>query len=137
MELFDPRYDAESGTLSYGAAILSGYQGDGLAFAAERQQDNALPAEFASASLFIDDCVDQTWGCFPRTGPNPNGAVGYVTTGACWSWETFSCDWSNCKNELDPDSRCNQSGFDCSDQGCLACTTSPIAVAENEGGECL
>ncbi|HWK80494.1 MAG TPA: hypothetical protein VNP95_06990 [Thermomicrobiales bacterium] len=137
MELFAPHFDATNGTLSYGANILSGYQGDGLAFAAERQQDDALPAEFASASLFIDDCADQTWGCYPRTGDNPNGAVGYVTTGACWSWETFSCDWSNCKNELDPDSRCNQSGFDCGDYGCLACTTSPLAVAEGEGGECL
>jgi len=137
MELFAPHYDDSNGTLSYGASILAGYQGDGLTFAADRQQDDALPAEFASASLFIDDCTDQTWGCYPRTGDNPNGAVGYVTTGACWSWYTFSCDWSNCKNELDPDSKCNQSGFDCGDQGCLACTTSPLAVAEGEGGECL
>ncbi|MGC4190278.1 MAG: hypothetical protein QM589_03475 [Thermomicrobiales bacterium] len=137
MELFAPHYDDKNGALTYGASILSGYQGGGLDFATARQKDDVLPAEFASASLFIDDCSDQTWGCYPRTGDNPNGAVGYVTTGACWSWYTLSCDWSNCKDELDPDSRCNQSGFDCGDQGCLACTTSPLAVAEGEGGECL
>ncbi|MCC6792556.1 MAG: hypothetical protein IT336_12775 [Thermomicrobiales bacterium] len=136
LELITPFYDEAAGTVTYGANILSDYQGEGLAFAAA-QQDGDVPEAFGRASLFIDDCADEVWGCYPRTGADPNGAVGYVTIGRCWSWSCVCCAWDNCDSHTDPDSLCNQSGYDCGDQGCIACTTSPIAVATGEGGSCI
>ncbi len=136
VELVDPVYDEASGTLTYGANVLDEYEGDGLTHVAAQQQDASLPEQFDRASLFIDDCADQVWACYPRTGPDPNAPAGYITIGRCWSWDCVCCDWSNCSGS-DPDSMCNQSGFDCGDEGCLACTTSPIAVATGEGGECI
>ena len=56
LELINPTYDPGSGTITYGAAILDEYTGDGLAHVAAQQQDAALPETFGRASLFIDDC---------------------------------------------------------------------------------
>lgn len=136
VELLDPSYDEGSGTLTYGVNVLSDYQGDGLAYVASQQQDDMLPEQFDRASLFIDDCADQVWGCYPRSGADPNGAVGFVTVCRKWAWSCLCCSWTNCTSS-DPDSRCNHSGYDCGPQGCVACTSSPIAVATGEGGQCL
>jgi hypothetical protein len=139
VELLNPTWKTETGTLTYEANVLSQYQGEGLKHIAQQQKDDTIAPQFGHASLFIDDCADQVWGGYPRSGGNPNGAVGFITIGACWStFGCFCCDWSNCSGNSDPDSLCNQNfRGDCGDQGCLACTTSPITVATGGGGTCL
>ena len=93
LELLDPAYDAGAGTVRYGAEILAGYAGEGLAHVAEQQLDEALPEAFGRASLFIDGCEDRDsctrCGLPPRcysVGSIPGGPYGY-----CWSWDPIGC----------------------------------------------
>ena len=89
VELLDPSYDAGAGTVTYGVNILSDYEG-GLDFAANRQQDEDLAPSFGSASLFIDDCANQTVTCVNYDGERrlliPNSTVGF-----CWNWSDACC----------------------------------------------
>lgn len=85
LELIEPVYDAETNTLTYGAELLEGYAGEGLEPVTRDQVEARLPAEFAHASLFIDDCPDVDTcmkpiplGWWP-VGPIPGGPYG-----ACW-----------------------------------------------------
>jgi hypothetical protein len=50
LELLTPTYDEAAGTLTYGARILSEYEGDGLDHVAAQQQDDALPATFGRST---------------------------------------------------------------------------------------
>jgi hypothetical protein len=100
LELITPVYDAAASTLTYGAELLEGFAGENLAPVTEAQVAERLPAEFASATLFIDDCPDIT-RCKRNdpvdsffieykvydVGPIPGGPYG-----RCWSWKTFNCD---------------------------------------------
>ena len=88
VELIDPTYDADAGSVTYGVNILSDYEG-GLAFVAGRQGDEDLAPTFGEASLFINDCPDA----------NPLYCLSYCavvgdlgTRGMCWSWSTFRCE---------------------------------------------
>ncbi len=98
VELLNPVYDAEAGSVTYGVNILSDYEG-GLNFVAGRQQDEDLGATFGEASLFIDDCAD-LGGCFVLNdisgidqyiGAIPDG----LSTGMCWHWKSISCQPCN------------------------------------------
>jgi len=52
-ELFDPRYDADAGTLTYRAEVLDDVENQALSPAAD-SIDHSPPARFGSAHLFID-----------------------------------------------------------------------------------
>ena len=88
VELLDPAFDADTGTVTYGANVLTDYDGAGLASLAARQRDEALPATLSNVSLFIDDCPDIA-NCYTpdvgdgttNVGPVPGGPIG-----ACWTW---------------------------------------------------
>jgi hypothetical protein len=54
VELANPRYDADAGTLSYDTALLAGNPGGELAELAGRQLDAELPTSFGPGALFID-----------------------------------------------------------------------------------
>jgi hypothetical protein len=54
LDLIEPGYDPESGTLVYGAEILEGYGGENLMPVLAEQVAERLPAEFGPAALFID-----------------------------------------------------------------------------------
>ncbi len=89
VELIAPGYDASSGTITYGANILSDYEG-GLDFVAGRQQDEDLAPSFGEASLFIDDCPDANpLNCYAACYQDPVGNLG--DRGMCWTWSEFSC----------------------------------------------
>ena len=89
VELIAPGYDASSGTITYGANILSDYEG-GLDFVAGRQQDEDLAPSFGEASLFIDDCPDANpLSCYASCGSDAVGNLG--DRGMCWTWSEFSC----------------------------------------------
>jgi hypothetical protein len=92
LELLDPTYDADTGTLTYGATLLGEYEGEGLAHVATRQQDDALPQTFGRSSLFIDSCSDHTIYCEvnPITVPDGNpGSLGKM--GFCYNWAKAEC----------------------------------------------
>jgi hypothetical protein len=117
VELTDPRYDATSGTLIYGATLLAEYQGEGLQHLATQQQDMELPASFGRASLFIDDCPDitQCWlDDLTSVGPIPGGPYGQ-----CWHWSDFACEPCH-ESQSSLNDLCNQSYSDCT--GFSACT---------------
>jgi hypothetical protein len=88
LELLNPTYDAEGALLLYEANILGEYAGEVLAPVADRQQDQELASEFDHASLFIDDCADQTIGCRDAQC-NQVGDIG--NHGMCWNWDAFEC----------------------------------------------
>ncbi|MDP9358662.1 MAG: hypothetical protein M3R02_25970 [Chloroflexota bacterium] len=98
--------------MTYGANILSEYEGEGLAHIAAQQQDAALPETFGQASLFIDDCPDITtcsicrageWGAITcaAVGPVPGGPYG-----TCYSWSEVAC--LPCRDYGDLGALCNQ-----------------------------
>jgi len=93
LKLVDAAYDAESNTLTYGAELLEGYGGEGLAPVTRDQIEEKLPAEFEHAALFIDDCPDLDTcmkpvplGYWP-VGPIPGGPYG-----ACWQGLLDGCE---------------------------------------------
>jgi len=95
LQLIEPHYDAETGTLVYGAEFMEGYQGGNLEPVLADEATAKLPAEFGPGALFIDDCPDIT-GCYRasgfsdvRVGPIPGGPYG-----RCWSWTKpfMSCE---------------------------------------------
>jgi hypothetical protein len=90
VELIDPGYDADAGTITYGVNILSDYEG-GLDFAARRQQNEDLAPTFGAASLFIDDCPDANpLNCYNACFTDPVGNLG--ERGMCWKWSDFACE---------------------------------------------
>lgn len=88
VELLSPSYDAGAGSVTYGANILSDYEG-GLNFVASRQRDEDLAPSFGEASLFIDDCPDIT-NCY-NDKLQPVGLVPGGPIGLCWVWSEVSC----------------------------------------------
>jgi len=91
VELFGLSYDATAGTVSYGANILSDYEGNGLAHVAGRQQDEDLAPSFGEASLFIDDCADANPPkCYAQCYADAVGNLG--ERGMCWSWSDYYCE---------------------------------------------
>jgi hypothetical protein len=60
LELIDPVYDPERGSIMYGAEVLEGYGGENLSPVLTEQVAERLPAEFGPAALFIDDCPNYT-----------------------------------------------------------------------------
>ena len=101
LQLVEPVYDPDSGTLTYGAEVLEGYEGESLVPVVSEQVAARLPAEFGPAALFIDDCPNYTscmvevWASFggdpvfvglESVGPIPNGPYK-----ACFSKDTITC----------------------------------------------
>jgi hypothetical protein len=88
LELIQPTYAPETGTVVYGAEVLDAYQGGNLEPVTREQLAERLPADFGPAALFIDDCPHYTsclmelWASFggepvyvglEAVGPIPNG----------------------------------------------------------------
>jgi hypothetical protein len=95
LELITPAFDAERGTLTYGAEILAEYAGEGLAPVAGDDHATSLPEQFGHASLFIDDCPDITT-CYAMnadsfTPPTALGPIPGGPCGSCWDLGEFSC----------------------------------------------
>jgi hypothetical protein len=101
VELIEPRYDADAGTVTYGAEVLEGYEGENLVPVVAEQVAERLPAEFSEAALFIDDCpiytscLTEVWASFggepvflglESVGPIPNGPYK-----ACFNKDTITC----------------------------------------------
>lgn len=101
LQLIEPVYDADAGTVTYGAEVLRGYEGENLAPVVADEVAERLPAEFGSAALFIDDCptytscLTEAWASFggepvyiglESVGPIPNGPYK-----ACFSKDTVTC----------------------------------------------
>ena len=64
IELLNPAYDADAGTLTYDARVLADYGKHDLAHLARQQQDYEIGETFGAGSLFIDDgawysCTDR------------------------------------------------------------------------------
>jgi hypothetical protein len=125
LELIQPTYDPDTGTLTYGAEVLEGYEGENLTPVLTDQVAERLPAEFGASALFIDgydpDCPDIT-SCYRSAygggqevnlGPIPGGPYA-----VCYSWSTgdcLPCDYTwRYLDEL-----CNSSYPECSDN-CVA-----------------
>jgi hypothetical protein len=61
IELFNPEYDAASGTLSYRVKILTDADGGLEAFNTRADHAAAIPAQFGHAALFIDNAGDEVF----------------------------------------------------------------------------
>jgi hypothetical protein len=109
LELIEPAYHPDTGTLVYGAEVLEGFGGDNLSPVLAEQVAERLPAEFGPAALFIDDCPNYTsclvevWASFggepvylglEAIGPIPNGPYK-----ACFSKDGAIC--SPCDTTLE------------------------------------
>lgn len=101
LQLIEPVYDADAGTVTYGAEVLRGYEGENLVPVVADEVAERLPAEFGPAALFIDDCptytscLTEAWASFggepvfiglESVGPIPNGPYK-----ACFSKDTVTC----------------------------------------------
>ena len=86
IELLDPVYDADAGTLTYDARVLADYGDPGLAHLAQGQTDYELSETFASGSLFIDACSHRTYGCYLN-----NTEVGTTRVRYCFDDLSLSC----------------------------------------------
>ena len=119
VELVDPGYDPDSGTITYGVNLLSDYEG-GLDFVANRQGDEDLAPSFGAASLFIDDCPDaDPLSCLLDCVPIGN----LGDRGMCWKWSDLECEpcsggWDGTAQECND--QFSQCGGDCVTDG-LGC----------------
>jgi hypothetical protein len=85
VELLNPQYDPDAGTLSYDASVLADYTELGLASAATKQQDYDFPASFEQGGLFIDGlCDSENITCYADNGTGAE--VGTTTVGTCWKF---------------------------------------------------
>lgn len=125
VELLNPRWDMDQGTLTYDVRVLNDYQGDGLGHLVERQVDTELAETFEHASLFIDDCADVTtcYGTWGRTvvGPFPEG-----TLGRCWGWWPFGCNPCDGRSIEAYNEICNQTYPACDGQCTIAPDVEPV-----------
>ena len=95
IELLNPSYDAEAGTLTYDARVLADYGDPGLAHLAQGQTDYALGETFAAGSLFIDDCNNGTYTCWTENGTR----VGSFKAHYCYDWSSLVCDTCHLKRK--------------------------------------
>lgn len=117
LELVEPVYDADAGTITYGANVLSEYGGEGLAHLGGRAADDFLAESFTRASLFIDDCADEVIMC-----NGPGGQVGSLGSfGFCWHFGDTCCqpcqarDWPKLCNQTFPacNGNCTPARYGC------------------------
>jgi hypothetical protein len=108
VELIEPRYDAETGTLVYGAEVLEGYEGENLVPVVAEQVAERLPAEFGPAALFIDDCPKNVYTMCTASAYDPSdGEYTFYPCGPlpggpydlCWNLFAWGCvpckhDWT-------------------------------------------
>lgn len=98
IELLNPGYDADAGTLVYEARVLADYAEPGLGHLARQQTDYELPESFGTGSLFIDDCADSTDACWrfyynaDDTPCDKYALAGYMTIGNCWNSNALRCE---------------------------------------------
>lgn len=113
LELLSPSYDEASGTITYGATILSEYEGEGLDHVAARQQDAELPERFGRSSLFIDDCPDTKRTCVKNGDGSGGGTIiGDIRVGQCYHFP--SC--SPCASSEHLADQCNETYPACDNQ---------------------
>jgi hypothetical protein len=100
VELFDPVYTRTFGDdgeeiLTYNAKVMNAYQGNGLEEWVPQADDDQLPSDFSSVSLFIDDCADIS-GCYTKPGARYQyqGEVPGGPYGRCFDpveWRCYPC----------------------------------------------
>ena len=120
VELLTPSYDADAGSITYGANILTAYEGSGLAHVAGRQRDEDLAPTFGEASLFIDDCPDIT-NCY-NDRLQPVGLVPGGPIGLCWVWSEVSCQPCDGQSIQSLNDLCTQTYPDDCVNGCVVLT---------------
>jgi hypothetical protein len=106
IELLNPVYDADAGTLTYDATVLSDYGDPGLAHLAQQQQDDELPESFGEGSLFIDNAyLSNTIECIEH---NTDIVIGtYVQE---WCQHPVTEMWGPCD---DPAQQCMERFGNC------------------------
>jgi hypothetical protein len=114
LELMNPVYDPQAGTVVYEVNVLDDYTSEGLRHLIDQNAADRFPETFGRASLFIDDCYSLPAWCYPQgstccDGCQPNW-VGHSTVGGCWSWSKFNCVYCH-----DPTAWCNAHYSACND----------------------
>lgn len=94
VELLDPRYDAESGTLTYDVRILADVSQVDMMFEQAPAADDHPGATFGASHLFIDDCPK-----YPATCYHGDTAIDYGCQAFCWSSGFNACE--PCQTILD------------------------------------
>lgn len=135
LELFNATFDEATQTLTYEANILQNYAGEQLKPMAAQQQDQQLPEQFGSASLFIDDCSNRWIMCVPTGKWWPYAAPIVENADMCWNYSVcMPCEPyghtqpSRCATWDYWNARCNaEMGWLCEDQTCYADNDYPFA----------
>jgi hypothetical protein len=96
LELIEPTYDPDTGTLTYGAEVLAGYGGDNLTPVLAEQVNERLPADFGPTALFIDDCPQVVSCCCFGDGPTRCGPIPGGPYPKCW--DIYLQDCVDCLN---------------------------------------
>lgn len=133
VELMNPSYDEVTATLTYEADVARQYQGEGLKFQADQQQDETIAPEFSQASLFIDDCWNTIIDCLTPQGVLTCGPFANLKVGQCWHWDSLSCypcqDPTDACNNAFPGTCCSGGSCNCTgwtmDEFDQSCTVGP------------
>ena len=88
LELTAPTYDEATKTATYETKVLADYAQIGITLQEEPKGTPDLPAQFGTASLFIDDCPDGNVGCFTVLDEPVGGIEG---VGYCWNYAAWCC----------------------------------------------
>lgn len=91
IELINPRYEADAGTLTYEARVLENYVEEGLRLLADKQGDVTMPSRFGSASLFIYGCPDIAWCYLPGDPPINVGSILNGPIAMCYPVDSPIC----------------------------------------------
>lgn len=108
LELTAPAYDEATKTATYETKVLADYAKMGITLQEEPKGTTDLPAQFGTASLFIDDCPDGTVGCYAIDG-HLWGVI--YSVGFCWDWGRACC--APCDQTLE--AQCNDTLAVCED----------------------
>jgi hypothetical protein len=95
VELFAPKYDPESQSVSFEIEVLANWQKSLEMEFSEAPTDLAtFVPSFGAAQLFIDDCPDMTMTCYTMDGQTPvrQGTIDNGEhDGFCYSWGRAGC----------------------------------------------
>ena len=112
LAISSPRYDNQTGTLTYTARIIEDPRDDRLSYQISRA-DASIPERFGRAEMIVGGCGTDEWKCC-TSGDDECGTIGIS---CCYSWSHGGCQPCGCDCEYKAKCRKAYGGI-CGDFNC-------------------
>ena len=113
LAISSPRYDNQTGTLTYTARIIEDPRDDRLSYQISRA-DASIPERFGQAKMIVGDCGTDDWKCC-TSGDDDCGTLKKIS--CCYSWSHGGCQ--PCGRDCEYKAKCRKAyGGICGDFNC-------------------